>query len=183
MRWIPAVLPAFLSVLPVAGAAQEPVRDSAREPATATADLRDGDGRPVGTATLVETPRSGVLLRVAVHDLPPGTHAFHIHETGSCEAPDFTSAGGHYDPHGHAHGVLHGEGAHAGDLLNVVITESGASEFERLAVGVTLHPDGAGSLLDADGSAIVIHAGADDYESQPSGAAGSRIVCGVVVGR
>lgn len=152
---------------------------SAQEP-TATATLIDPEGREVGQAELVQTPNQGVLIRLAVEGLEPGVHGFHIHETGQCDAPDFSGAGGHYAPRGHAHGVLHEEGSHAGDLLNLVVPPGGRLEVERLAAGVALGPDAEASLRDSDGSALVIHANADDYVSQPSGGGGPKIACGVI---
>lgn len=148
--------------------------------ATATATLVDPDGNEVGRAQLVETPNQGVLIRLEVEDLGPGIHGFHIHETGRCDGPDFGSAGGHFAPRGHAHGILHENGSHAGDLLNLVVPESGRLEVERLATGVALQPGAQASLMDEDGSALVIHAGADDYASQPSGGGGPRVACGVI---
>ena len=146
---------------------------------TAHATLMNTDGETAGMAHLTETAE-GVLLQVRLDDAPPGSHAFHIHEVGAC-TPDFAAAGGHYAPEDDSHGMLHGSDDHAGDLLNIQVTDSEESFVaERLATEVTLEPDVEGSLFDGDGSAIVIHAGPDDYASQPSGAAGSRIMCGVV---
>ncbi|MGK7311993.1 MAG: superoxide dismutase family protein [Candidatus Longimicrobiales bacterium M2_2A_002] len=147
---------------------------------TATATLINPEGDEIGQAELIETPNEGVLIKVQVEGLAPGAHGFHIHETGECTAPDFSSAGGHYAPRGHAHGVLHPDGKHAGDLLNLVVPESGTVDTERLAPGVTLMADAEGSLFDDDGSALVIHANADDYESQPAGGGGPKVACGVI---
>ncbi len=139
--------------------------------------LQDANGRKVGEATLEETPH-GVLINVGVIGLPAGGHAFHIHETGKCEPP-FTTAGGHFNPGGKKHGLKSAEGMHAGDMLNLQIPDSGSLRAEVLVTGVTLKP-GTNSLFDADGSALIIHAGPDDYASDPSGNAGARIACGVV---
>lgn len=152
----------------------------AQEARTAHAQLRAPDGTRVGEVTLRETPAYGVLLDIRFSDLAPGVHAFHIHETGQCEAPSFTSAGGHYAPRGNAHGALRVEGKHAGDLLNLQVPPSGGIQTQRLAQHVTLLEDAHNTLFDADGSAIVVHQGADDYQSQPSGDAGSRVACGVI---
>lgn len=152
---------------------------SAQEP-TATATLIDPDGNEVGHAELVQTLNRGVLIRIAVEGLEPGVHGFHIHETGQCDTPDFGGAGGHYAPTGHAHGILHEDGSHAGDLLNLAVPQSGRLEAERLAADVVLHPGAEASLMDDDGSALVIHANADDYASQPSGGGGPKIACGVI---
>ena len=147
---------------------------------TATATLMNPEGEEIGTAELTETPNHGVLIRIRVAGLEPGTHGFHIHETGECAAPEFSSAGGHYAPRGNAHGLLHPHGKHAGDLLNLEVPETGSVDTERLATGVTLLEGAHGSLFDDDGSALVIHANADDYESQPSGGGGPKVACGVI---
>lgn len=139
----------------------------------AKADIKNAQGQSIGSATLSETPH-GVLLSVNLTGAPAGTHAFHIHAVGKCEAP-FTSAGGHLNPAGKKHGLKSAEGAHAGDMPNITVPASGALTFEVLAAGVTM-----ASVLDADGAAVVLHAGVDDYATDPAGAAGDRIACGVV---
>jgi Cu-Zn family superoxide dismutase len=140
-------------------------------------ELRDLKGKSVGTVMLLESAH-GLLLRGAVTGVSPGTHAIHFHETGKCEPP-FTSAGGHFNPEKKAHGVLDRGGSHAGDLPNLVVPASGKLEFELFAPGLTLAA-GPGSVLDADGTALVLHARADDYRTQPAGDSGDRIACGVV---
>ncbi len=147
---------------------------------SASATLVDPAGQEIGRAMLTETPNYGVLIRVEVEGLEPGAHGFHIHETGRCEVPDFASAGGHYAPRGSAHGVHRRDGKHAGDLLNLVVPESGGVVTEQLAQGVTLEPGEEGSLFDDDGSALVIHANPDDYQTQPSGGGGPKVACGVI---
>lgn len=167
-----------------AAAAQTPppTGTSGREASSATtarAALKDARGTSIGDATLRETP-NGVLLKVDLRDAPAGARAFHIHENGQCAAPAFETAGGHYAPEGKAHGFLADRGPHAGDLPNIHVPRDGRLSFEVLVKDVTLSP-GPRSLLDADGSALVMHATPDDYESQPSGAAGDRLACGVVM--
>jgi Cu-Zn family superoxide dismutase len=120
-----------------------------------------------------------VLLRVSISGLPPGEHAFHIHETGRCEPP-FDSAGGHFNPAGKKHGLLAPEGKHAGDLPNLHVPADGALKLEVLATEVMLAAGSANSLLDSDGAALVVHRDADDYRTDPAGAAGPRIACGVI---
>lgn len=147
---------------------------------TASATLKNAQGQTVGTATLQDTP-NGVLIKADLIDVPPGPHAFHIHTTGKCEPPGFTSAGGHFAPGGTRHGLLAHAMPHAGDLPNIHVGPDGKLKFEVLAEGVTLGP-GPTSLLDADGSALVLHATADDYVTDPAGNAGGRIACGVIEG-
>lgn len=154
--------------------------DAQAQQRTAHAEMRDAHGTVVGTVELTETPNYGVLLRIQLDGIEPGDHAFHIHQTGRCEAPSFDSAGGHYAPRGRMHGILHPHGKHAGDLPNVHVPASGEVHTERLAHEVTLLPGATGSLFDDDGSAIVVHAGADDYESQPAGDGGPKVACGVI---
>ena len=145
---------------------------------TAKAALQSADGKDAGSVTLTQTP-SGVLLALTVKGLPPGEHAFHVHEVGKCEAP-FTSAGGHFNPGKKKHGLLVAEGAHAGDMPNLHIPASGELAVEVHNPMITLEKDKPNSLIDADGSAVIIHAGKDDYKSDPTGEAGGRIACGVV---
>ena len=144
---------------------------------SARATLKDKDGKEIGAVGLSQTP-AGVLLKVAVKSVPAGEHAFHIHAVGKCEAP-FDSAGGHFNPAQHKHGILAGEG-HAGDMPNLFVPASGELTVEILNTNVTLAKGKPNSLFDADGSAVVIHAGPDDYKSDPAGNAGGRIACGVV---
>jgi Cu-Zn family superoxide dismutase len=145
---------------------------------TASAPLKDAQGKEVGSANLMQTPR-GVLINLSVKGLPPGEHAFHVHAVGKCEPP-FTSAGGHFNPDHKKHGLMAAEGAHAGDMPNLHIPQSGDLTIEVLNASVTLDKGKPNSLFDNDGSALVIHAGTDDYKTDPTGDAGGRIACGVV---
>ncbi|MFN3658824.1 MAG: superoxide dismutase family protein [Pseudolabrys sp.] len=145
---------------------------------TASAPLKNAEGKEVGSVNLVQTAQ-GVLLNVAVKGLPPGEHAFHVHAVGKCEPP-FTSAGGHFNPGSKKHGMLSPEGQHAGDMPNLHIPQSGDLTVEVLNVNITLEKGKPNSVFDADGSAVIIHAGSDDYKSDPTGEAGGRIACGII---
>ena len=141
----------------------------------ATALLKDADGKDVGKVTLIAVP-SGVLLAVDLTDMPPGDHGFHIHGIGKCVAPDFKTAGGHFNPEEDEHGLLNEAGPHAGDMPNIHVPASGKLRVEVLNQSVNL---GMG-LLGGEGTAIVVHQGPDDYVSNPAGDAGPRIACGVI---
>lgn len=147
-----------------------------------SAKLHDSSGKEVGVVALRQTQSDGVWLNASFDNLPAGTHAFHIHEAGKCEG-DFKSAGGHYAPEGHEHGVLVDGGPHAGDLPNIHVPSDGRLNIEIFVPAVSLKTDAANTLYDKDGSALVVHAGVDDYKSQPSGDAGARIACGVITNK
>jgi superoxide dismutase, Cu-Zn family len=139
---------------------------------SAKAELRGADGKAIGSVTLGDTAK-GVLLTLALKGAPAGVHAFHVHEVGKCEPP-FKSAGAHFNPDHKKHGFV-AEGPHAGDMPNLHIPASGDLEQEVLNPNLSF-----AGMFDADGAAIIIHAGADDYKSDPAGNAGDRIACGVV---
>jgi superoxide dismutase, Cu-Zn family len=143
----------------------------------ASADIKDAAGKKVGEAIL-EQVDGGLQISVTFTGLPPGMHAFHIHEVGKCDPP-FESAGGHFNPTGKKHGKDNPAGPHAGDLPNLDVPQSGGLKVEITAKDVTLD-GGRGGLLDADGAALVVHEGADDYKSDPAGNAGKRLACGVI---
>lgn len=150
---------------------------AAQSPEQAKAELMDASGKTIGTATLTDTPH-GVLIHLNLTAAPPGVHAFHVHTTGTCEAP-FTSAGEHFNPAKKQHGIQNMNGMHAGDLPNFTVPASGMLQIDLLAESITLKA-GANTVLDADGSALVLHATGDDYRTDPAGNAGDRIACGVV---
>lgn len=146
---------------------------------SAKANFMDPAGQQIGTARLTQTAK-GVLIDLDVKNVPPGEHGFHIHQTGICEgAGKFASAGGHFTVSGQEHGYHSGKGPHAGDLPNLIVPEGGSLKIQVFTPGVTLS-SGDSSLFDADGSAMVIHAKADDYKSQPAGDSGDRIACAVI---
>jgi Cu-Zn family superoxide dismutase len=145
--------------------------------ATAHADLRDTEGRSLGTLTLLQTAH-GVLITGDLTGLPAGVHAIHVHESGRCEAP-FTSAGGHLNLGMRTHGIKSANGPHVGDLANFNAPASGAAHVEQVSRELTLIPGPIG-VFDADGASLVVHAGADDYMSDPAGNSGNRIACGPI---
>lgn len=134
----------------------------------------------VGTVTINSTPSGMLHVIVEMTDLPPGAHGFHIHETGQCDpASGFESAGGHYAGN-REHGAMAEGGPHPGDFPNVHVGQDGILKAEFFTDRVSLAEGGENPLMDEDGSAVMVHANADDYRSQPSGEAGERIACGVV---
>ena len=145
----------------------------------AVANLTNGEGHSVGQARITEDEH-GVRIHLTANHLAPGEHGFHIHETGQCEAPDFESAGGHFNPKGKKHGKENPEGAHAGDLDNITVNPDGKVDVTLTVDGVTLNPEASHSLLKSGGTALVIHEKADDLKSDPAGNAGDRIACGVI---
>jgi len=141
------------------------------------AKLQDPEDNIAGVALLRETP-AGVLLHLKLQGLPPGTHTLHFHESGECKPPSFESAGGHYNPGGKMHGFLNPDGPHAGDMPNIHVPASGSLEIEVLTLVESLNSEQG--LMAGDSGAIVIHQGADDYQTDPAGAAGPHIACGVI---
>lgn len=148
--------------------------------AAAEATLHGIDGGEVGSVNLTQGPH-GLLLKADLHGLPAGTLAFHFHTTGSCST-EFKAAGGHLNPTGKKHGFMSAEGSHLGDMPNIHVPDSGRLKFELFLAGMTLG-EGSSPLLDADGTSVMIHKQADDYRTDPAGAAGDRIACGVIQGK
>jgi Cu-Zn family superoxide dismutase len=140
----------------------------------AQAMISDAKGKPVGTATF--TPADGgTKITVTVTGLPPGKHGFHLHAAAKCDAPDFKTAGAHYNPTGKKHGMENPEGPHAGDLPNLDVGADGKGTATDTAQGVKF-----ADLFAGQGTALVIHAAPDDGKTDPAGNSGSRIACGVV---
>ena len=144
--------------------------------ATARAVMTGPQGEAMGSVTLTQG-MGGVLVSADLAGLTPGPHGFHIHETGKC-APDFSAAGDHFAPEGLAHGYMNTEGSHAGDLPNIYANADGSARADFFNVAITIQTGETNSVLDADGSAIIVHEKADTYGADAG--AGGRVACGVI---
>ncbi len=145
-----------------------------------TVELKDAQGKSVGTAMLwSKAAVPGVFMKLNLHDLPPGEHALHFHGKAQCDPPDFKSAGPHFNPDGKKHGLENPDGHHAGDMNNFAVNPKGHARLKVLNKEVTLGDD-SHSLFSNGGTALVIHAKADDLKTDPAGNAGDRIACGVI---
>ena len=142
-----------------------------------SATLSLANGVPAGTVQVLASGDQ-VTLVAGVTGISPGLHGFHLHTTGSCTQPDFTSAGGHLNPLGKEHGSLNADGSHVGDMPNLDIKSGGSGSLTADLPGT--RAEILRWLFDADGTAVVVHANADDYRSDPTGNAGGRIACGVL---
>lgn len=178
----PIVVAAFGFVLVGCHTRVDEAADSAAAAAlneVGRAEMRSSTGVSLGTLRLVRGPQR-VLIFGTLNYLPAGTHGIHIHTVGKCEAPSFESAGSHFNPTGAKHGLENPNGPHAGDFPNLVADQSNKSIVNLSSTMVTLDNAPRTGLFDADGSAIVIHAGEDDQKSDPSGNSGARIACGLI---
>lgn len=148
-----------------------------------TQTILNANSKALGSLVLEDLGATGTRVTVTVEGISPGAHAMHFHEIGKCVAPDFKSSGGHYNPAGASHGMNMANGPHAGDMMNVDVAADGTGSFIVTNERVSINGDhGLPALMDADGTALILHAGADDYETQPTGAAGGRIGCAVIGG-
>jgi len=160
-------------MLATAGCAHESVTYSA------TAIMKDVKGNTMGLATFTEEADGPVHININVKGLKPGLHGIHIHNTGKCIGPSFTSAGEHYNPLGKEHGLNNPKGPHAGDLPNLKVGKDGTGHMNITTDRVTLSP-GPNTLFTANGTSLIIHADPDDQMTNPTGNSGARIACGVI---
>lgn len=172
----PLTLAAALSACQGEPESSEP-QNSAELTALAITSIADRDGNEVGEAVLNRTD-DRLTIELELSQFESGTKAFHLHSVGRCDGPDFKSAGGHLNPDGKSHGKLSADGQHLGDLPNLEIPDDGNI---RIQIDIAGRADAVvASIDDQDGTAVMIHAGPDDYISDPAGAAGPRIACGVL---
>jgi Cu-Zn family superoxide dismutase len=145
---------------------------------TIKVDIKDGSARNVGSAAL-RSAGKGIEIKLNLHDMPAGEHAIHIHQNAKCDVPDFKSAGPHFNPEGKKHGLENPDGPHAGDMQNFIVDHTGKAKVTVRDPNVSLGK-GTNSVFSSGGTALVIHAKADDMKTDPAGNAGDRIACGVI---
>lgn len=143
--------------------------------------MKTSDGKDAGTVTLRQKQRGGVKVTANLKNLPVGDHAIHVHMVAKCDGPDFKTAGPHFNPDNKKHGLKNSEGPHAGDLpLNLTVGPDGTVNSSFIAKGITLDAGAPNSVFANGGTSIVVHEKADDMMTDPAGAAGNRIACGVI---
>ncbi len=167
---------ALLATIMLLAVAPGLARGKAPKPKVVT--LQNAQGQSIGTATL-SPAKNGVSIKLNLHDLEPVDHGIHIHQTAKCEGPDFKSAGGHFNPDAKHHGLQNPEGPHAGDIPNFTVGGKGTVITTLIAPNVTLGDD-PHSVFSGGGTALVIHAKADDGKTDPSGNSGDRVACGLI---
>lgn len=175
-KTIIGMMAGLLAVLSLAACSGDDSNDITGIGQRATATMAGPDGAPMGTVTLEQGPH-GVLVSADISGLSPGGHGFHIHTVGTC-APDFSAAGGHFAPGERGHGFMYADGLHAGDLPNIYAAGDGTARADYFTALITLAADADTSVFDSDGSAFIVHAKPDTYQSEAG--AGDRVACGVI---
>jgi len=156
------------------------VAAAAQGPKQIKVEIKTSTGQDAGTAVF-KTVEKGVQVKISLKNLPFGEHGVHIHQNAVCEAPDFKSAGGHFNPDAKQHGFMNPLGHHNGDFpASVSVGEDHRGEAKFVLTTITLDPLAPNSLFANGGTSIVIHEKADDEKTDPSGASGNRIACGVI---
>ncbi|WP_318617798.1 superoxide dismutase family protein [Sporosarcina sp. YIM B06819] len=177
------VVPILLATLVIASgcsrSASQKLPVSGENTKSVVAPIMNTEGNEIGEVSFVESG-DGVTIRIEAEGLPPGSKGIHVHETGVCTPPDFASAGGHFNPTHKEHGFENPKGFHLGDLPNIEVDANGKVSAEVTTAEFTMKPGATNSILDSDGSALVIHEKADDYKTDPSGNSGVRIACAVI---
>lgn len=187
VKGLPGVRPVLVGALVLAAVILVSVGSAeakTQEASTATAQLQDNEGNPAGTAQFVETPQGVEIAMNLTGGVEPGVHGLHIHETGDLSSSDFKSAGDHFNPTDAEHGFNNPRGPHAGDLKNITVAEDGTATYQTVNERITLS-EGPNSILDEDGSALVVHEMSDDQRTNDNpqsgpGTSGNRVVAGVI---
>jgi superoxide dismutase, Cu-Zn family len=174
-----------LSVLLIAGGCankEKTLPVSGEKVKSVAAPILNTDGKEIGKVSFAEAD-DGVTISILAEGISPGVHGVHIHETGVCTPPDFTSAGAHLNPTDKEHGFENPKGFHLGDLPNIEVGEDGKVSAKVTTTEITLKKNAENTVLDSDGSALVIHEEADDYKTDPSGNSGDRIACAAITSK
>ena len=182
MKQVVTILASIMLLVALSGCvknSQPKIPVSANAVDTIQAELINTKGEHTGEISLTDT-EDGVIIKVVAKGLPPGVKGIHIHNAGVCTAPDFKSAGSHFNPEEKEHGFDNPKGFHLGDLPNIEVDANGNAAYKMMLNGITMKPGSTHSIFDEDGSALVIHADPDDYKTDPSGNSGDRIACAVL---